>query len=173
MAREELKQSGNSGGKSAASAAPPQPRFVDWLDWLPWEKILIWGLFLLAVYTLRSFFMIIFLTFILSYTMRSIVLRISRLVVPWRECVWLERVLTLVCFVLLLFGLYKAGEYLGPRIKAQAEGLVEKVTPAGPTAEVASRVATSEMNVVGKLIQKSVGAYLFQKNYGMRGDARY
>ena len=57
----------------ASSAQPPEasdgdrPRKIAkplFPDWLPWEKILIWGLFFLVVYTLRHFFFIIFMTFI-------------------------------------------------------------------------------------------------------------
>ena len=69
---------------------------------LPWEKALIWGLILLGVYMVRSFFFTIFMTFIISYIMRSIVLRIQRVVTPYRERVWLARALTLAFFVLLL-----------------------------------------------------------------------
>ena len=36
------------------------------LEWLPWEKLTIWALFLLLVYSLRSFFFIVFLTFIIA-----------------------------------------------------------------------------------------------------------
>ena len=92
---------------------PDRPSFLAFLDWLPWEKILIWTLFLLAVYSLRDFFFIIFMTFILSYIMLGIVQRISRLLSPYKERIWLERILTIVCFTLLLAGVYLAGNYRG------------------------------------------------------------
>src|SRR4030095_1333964 len=57
-------------------------RVLDWIPWgkIAWEKLLIWGLFLLVVYALRHFFLIIFMTFILTYIMRGVVRRISRFV---------------------------------------------------------------------------------------------
>ena len=51
----------------------PGKRQPSFLQWLPWEKALIWGLFLLAIYTLRDFFFVIFLTFIITYIMRGII----------------------------------------------------------------------------------------------------
>ena len=63
------------------------------LEWLPWEKVTIWGLFILAVYILRHFFFVIFMTFIVSYTMRALVVRIHGLLSPHRERLWLERVI--------------------------------------------------------------------------------
>src|SRR5437773_1016822 len=43
------------------------------LAWFPWEKILIWALFLSAVYVLRHFFFIIFMTFMITYIMANVV----------------------------------------------------------------------------------------------------
>src|ERR1051326_3520417 len=53
-------------------AGPP-----GFLAWFPWEKILIWGLFLTAVYVLRHFFFIIFMTFMITYMMGNVVKRIT------------------------------------------------------------------------------------------------
>ena len=135
----------------------PAPSF---LEWLPWEKILIWGLFLLAVYTLRHFFFIIFMTFIISYIMRSTVLRIAHTFTR-KERVWLERGLTLICFALLLYGLYEAVSNLGPRLITQAKALVEKATEFEPEKEFNS------------IVNKTVGAYLFNRSYKGTQDPQY
>lgn len=146
----------------AGKGGEAQPtRFVDWLDWLPWEKILIWGLFLGAVYTLRHFFFVIFMTFILSYVMRRVVVRTSRLLTGGRDFVWLQRVLTLVCFALLLFGVYEGVKYLGPRLVAQAKALVER----------GSRL--DFRREIEEFVTRTVGTILFQREYGSRSDPRY
>jgi predicted PurR-regulated permease PerM len=139
-------------------AVAPPPSFF---DWLPWEKILIWGLFLLAVYTLRHFFFIIFMTFLLAYIVRSVVRSISLTVSPRRERVWLERFLTVGCFALLLAGVYGLGSYLGPRLVREAEGLIKRVTEVNPQHEL------------NKILTKTVGAFLFQRRYGAQSDPRY
>jgi hypothetical protein len=154
-------------GRASDSAAGGTPskaepvRFTEWLEWLPWEKILIWGLFLTVVYALRHFFFIIFMTFITAYIMRSAVKRLSGILSPQRESVWLERVLTLVSFVLLLFGLYEGVKYLGPRLFVQARTLVERATSLDPRKEL------------DNFMTKTVGAYFFQRTYGGRDDPRY
>ena len=65
------------------------------LEWLPWEKLTIWALFLLLVYSLRSFFFIVFMTFIIAYSMRGLVdfKRPARSPVPPRACfhLWLKK----------------------------------------------------------------------------------
>ncbi|HAK93865.1 MAG TPA: hypothetical protein DCM87_02345, partial [Planctomycetes bacterium] len=50
---------------------------LNFLLLLPWMKIFTWGLFLLAVYALRSFFTVIFLTFLLTYIAANILRRIT------------------------------------------------------------------------------------------------
>jgi predicted PurR-regulated permease PerM len=131
------------------------------LAWLPWEKITIWGLFLLAVYTLRHFFFIIFMTFIVAYIMRGIVQRIARVLSPRRERAWLERILAVICFALLLFGGYEVGSFLGPTIKTQAEALFGRVTNLDPQREF------------NTILNKTVGAFLFSREFGDRNDLRY
>jgi predicted PurR-regulated permease PerM len=131
------------------------------LDCLPWEKILIWGLFLAAVYALRHFFLIIFLTFIISYTMRSIVLWVARLLSPHRERVWLERGLALVAFALLLFGAYEAGNYLWPKLREQGEQLIGRVRHLDPEEDFKA------------LLKKAAGPFFFSRRYGDEKSPAY
>jgi len=130
-------------------------------DWLPWEKILIWGLFFLVVYTLRHFFFIIFMTFILTYIMRSAVRKVARFVVPGRENIWFERILSVAGFVLLLFGLYAAGNYLAPKMFLQGKALVNQMTLMEPRKHFDT------------FLGKVVGPYLFHRAYGGRNDPQY
>ncbi len=150
-----------------SSGVPDQPAGqqpvaqVKLLDWLPWEKILIWGLFILAVYTLRHFFFIIFVTFIVTYIMRSSVRRISRFVLPKHENVWFERILSIAGFILLLFGLYAGGNYLGPELYSQGQALIQRATTIEPEKEL------------NNFIQRTVGVALFYRTYGGKDDPRY
>ena len=74
------------------------------LEWLPWEKLTIWALFLLLVYSLRSFFFIVFMTFIIAYSMRGLVDWLAKLISPDEEKAWLHRLLTVGCFLGLIGG---------------------------------------------------------------------
>lgn len=154
----------------ASSAQPPEasdgerprkrakPLFP---DWLPWEKILIWGLFFLVVYTLRHFFFIIFMTFILTYIMRSVVRKVARFALPGRENIWLERSLSVAGFVLLLLGLYASGNYLGPKLFLQGKALVNQMTLMQPRKQFDTFFGTV------------VGPYLFYREYGDSEDPQY
>jgi predicted PurR-regulated permease PerM len=130
-------------------------------DWLPWEKILIWGLFFLVVYTLRHFFFIIFMTFLVTYIMRSVVRKVARFVLPGRENIWFERTLSIAGFVLVLFGFYAAGNYLAPKLFLQGKALVNQVTLMEPRKHFDT------------FLGKVVGPYLFHREYGGRDDSPY
>lgn len=130
-------------------------------DRLPWEKALIWGLIFLAVYMMRGFFFTIFMTFMVSYIIRSLVMRAQGVISPYTERIWLERVLTLACFALLLFAIFEAGKYIGPKLKDQAEALYARVTHLN---------LEKEYNAV---LVSTVGQILFEREYGDRDDERY
>ena len=74
-------------------------RGFQFLEWLPWEKLTIWAIFLLLVYSLRSFFFIIFMTFIIAYSMRGLVDWLANKISPDAEKAWLHRLLTVGCFL--------------------------------------------------------------------------
>ncbi len=131
------------------------------LDRLPWEKTLIWGLILLAVYQLRSFFFLIFMTFLISYCLRSIAMWLQRLISPTRERLWLERLLTIGCFVFLLFGLVELGFYLGPRLRDQGEKLIDRVSRMDPGKQLT------------EVLSDTLGPVLFRLKYGDDDDERY
>jgi hypothetical protein len=157
--RRETTTSGTASSERPVDVRPPTRR-ERFLHWLPWEKGLIWALVLLAVYVLRSFFLVIFLTFILAYTMRSIVAWVAGVILPARENVWLERALTLCCFALLLFGLYLAGNYFGPRLVKQGEQLVGQL----------KYLDRSEFQGA---LRQAVGPFLFDRRYGSETNEEY
>ena len=144
----------------ARPVTPENPR-PPFLKWLPWEKLLIWGLFLLVVYTLRHFFLIIFLTFLLSYSLRSFVMWGCGILSPDRERVWLERALTVISFGLVILGFYAVGSYLGPRLVEQGQQLVTRVRDLDPDVDF-------------KTVQRRLlGPPLFKRKYGGREDEAY
>ena len=139
------------------------PATHSFLARLPWEKLLIWTLFLLAVYALRHFFFVIFMTFIISFCMRSLVVFILRRISPTTQPRWLQVVTTLVCFIMLLVTLYGLGRYFVPKLIDQGEALVKKFS----TFEKSPRAAVDD------LLRDSVGVWLFQEQYGGQDDPRY
>ena len=94
---------------------------------LPWEKMLIWFVFFLCIYLLRSFFGILFITFVISYITANIVRRIcSKINIPSGEG-RLRRLVTTVVFVLFLSLMSGAGSCIFPRIVHQLQGFVTSV----------------------------------------------
>jgi len=94
---------------------------------VPWEKILIWVVFFLCIYALRSFFGILFITFVLSYIASNIVGGIcSRFQRPHSEK-HLRWLVTIVVFALFLTLVSGAGTYIFPRIVNQIRGFVTSV----------------------------------------------
>ena len=94
---------------------------------LPWEKMLIWLVFFLCIYLLRSFFGILFITFVISYISSNMVRRIcSKINTPSRErrLRWLVTTIVFVLFLSLMSG---SGSYIFPRIVDQVRGFVTSV----------------------------------------------
>lgn len=150
----------NEVAQPAPSVTPPPVR-PTFFEWLPWEKITIWGLFLAIVYTLRHFFFIFFMTFILTYIMRTIIVRIASVISPNVTRNWVERALAVLCYILLLFGLYEVGQYFGPKLVAQGQGLVGLLSRLDPKREF------------NNILSETAGAYLFSRTYGSSTDPRY
>jgi predicted PurR-regulated permease PerM len=153
------------------SAANPSPRTTNpeptrgprALEWLPWEKITLWSLFILAVWALRHFFFVIFMTFIVAYSMRGLVVRLSHLVAPRREVIWLQRVLAVLSFAALLGALYGAAQYFGPELWRQGEGLRRKV----------ATLAERPEEKLDEVLRDTLGYFLFRNEYGDSEEERY
>jgi predicted PurR-regulated permease PerM len=128
---------------------------------LPWKKWAIWGLFLLLMWALRDLFFILFLTFVLTYVLRSVVTWAMHRLGRTGDRPWVERTLSLATFALFLVALYGIGSFLGPRMVRQGEALVERV----------SRVDAQQQ--FDEILAKTVGAYLFRRQYGEPGEPPY
>jgi predicted PurR-regulated permease PerM len=131
------------------------------LSGLPWERWLIWAAFLGLMYVLRDLFLIIFLTFLLTYFLRNAVVRIGFWLSPSRPQVWLERTLAVLCWCLVIVGLYGVAAWLGPKLISQGEALVARVSKVNPSTEL------------DELLTRTVGAYLFERDYGGPSDERF
>ena len=134
------------------------------LEWLPWEKLTIWAIFLLLVYSLRSFFFIVFMTFIIAYTMRGLVDWLAKKISPDAEKAWLHRLLTVGCFLGLLLAGYGSGSYLWPKLKEQVE---DKLLP------MANELTDNPAGKLDEVLRDTLGHYLAGENYGSAGDEAY
>ncbi len=137
-------------------AGQQNPRSPSFFAWFPWEKILIWGLFLLAVYVLRHFFFTIFMTFLVSYIMANIVKRAMKVLSPDTHRIWLQRGIGLIAFVFLIAFLSGVGYFLYHPLKEQATGLY-------------NRVSTASVNVdtlFNDLLRQTIGAWRYNSVYG-------
>jgi len=134
------------------------------LEWLPWEKLTIWAVFLLLVYSLRSFFFIIFMTFIIAYSMRGLVDWLANKISPAAEKAWLHRLLTVGCFLGLLLAGYGSGSYLWPKLKEQVE---DKLLP------LAKEVTDNPAGKLDEVLRDTLGHYEASDKYGSPGDEAY
>jgi len=83
-----------------------------------------WSLVLGLVYTLHSLFAVIFITFVVSYICRNFVkLAYS----PFGEKPYVRKIIVILTFVFLLFGIYLAFSFLIPNIYQQGEKMVATV----------------------------------------------
>lgn len=78
------------------------------------SRLLVWGLLFGILYLLRSFFLLIFLTFVFAYIQTSGIKRLERFIMPRTPRVVL--VASSILFILILSGIY-----LFPKVKSQTE----------------------------------------------------
>ncbi|MFP6739120.1 MAG: AI-2E family transporter, partial [Planctomycetota bacterium] len=133
------------------------------LDWLPWEKITMWAVFLLLVFSLRSFFFIVFMTFIIAYSMKGLVDWLAKLISPDEEKAWLYRLLTIVSFLALIGGGYGVGRFFAPRLVDQVELLIPR----------AEELASNPGGKLNEVLRDTLGQYLLNEKYGSSGDDAY
>lgn len=94
----------------------------------PWDRILpqaatltVWGLFFGTIYLLRSFFLLLFLTFVFSYIQAQSVNRLERYIT--------NRIARVVIVALCILGiLTAAGIFLVPKVKQQTEVFASQFT---------------------------------------------
>lgn len=94
----------------------------------PWDRILpyaatltVWGLFFGTIYLLRSFFLLLFLTFVFSYIQAQSVNRLERYIA--------NRIARVVMVALCILGiLTAAGIFLVPKVKQQTEVFASQFT---------------------------------------------
>ncbi len=128
---------------------------------IPWQKLLIWGLFLFSIYYLRDLFFIVFVTFLMSYIVRSIVTTLVNRFAPGQERPWLDRGLTLATFAGLLICVIAVFVFVGPRFLQQSRLLLVQIEGIRP------------QDSLNSLLDRTVGVYLLRRTYGKPGDEQY
>ncbi len=104
---------------------------------IPWEKILLWGLFLLSLWILRSFLAVIFVTFIISYVAYHIIKRISRYApAHLQHNIWFRRVNVVAVFSIFFLLLYAASLLIFPAMLRQGDELITTITEVDPRQKI-------------------------------------
>ena len=83
-----------------------------------------WALVLGLIYTLRSLFAVIFITFVVSYICRNVVRFFYG---PFGDRGYIRKVIVIVTFLALLSGFYLGGRFLVPNIIEQGRQVVNRV----------------------------------------------
>lgn len=103
------------------------------------------------------------MTFITSYLMRNLIRFLSSKVFGGGKSVLTEQVLTIVCFILLVVGLYGTGKFFVPRLTSQGQALVQKV----------GSLEESPRAKLDTFLRKSIGKWLLVQHFGDPTDSRY
>jgi predicted PurR-regulated permease PerM len=127
----------------------------------PWDGILPWAGLVLLVYALHDVFLVAFLTFLLVYLVRAIVVPLARRIGQGRERPGLERWLTLGTFGAIIALLWGLAAWIGPQFVLQGRLLAAHAQRLDP------------QDALDHLLERTVGAYLFGQTYGVPGDPRY
>lgn len=136
------------------------PRSIVQQNW--WHKPLIWGVFLVLLYTLREFFLIGFLTFLFCFAVRSMVGLITRHLAPHRiHDRRLDLLLTLTIFLCLCLSLYGLGRFFVPPLIHEGKSLLVQMKD------------TSAVQVQNTLLANTVGTWNFDHQFGTPADQRY
>jgi predicted PurR-regulated permease PerM len=128
---------------------------------IPWQDILIWSGLLLILYALHEVFAVVFLTFLLTYLVRAIVVPLARRIRPGQENRSLERWLTLGTFLAIVLLLWGLARLMAPQFVLQGRLLAAHAERLEPQA------------VLDHVLARTVGAYLFSKTYGTPDDPRH
>ena len=127
----------------------------------PWDSLLIWAGLLLVLYALHEVFVIVFLTFLLVYLVRAIVVPLARRISPGPVRPGLESWLTLGTFAAIVALLWVLASVIGPQLALQSRLLMAHVQGAEP------------QEALDHVLARTIGAYLFGQTYGAPGDPRY
>lgn len=135
---------------------------TEWPSRTYWQHWLVWGIFALVVYQLRSFFFVAFITFLLCYLVRTIVEALSRRFSPAdHQRVWLDRALTMATFLVMSGILVGTALWIGPQFVRQNRTLLAKQQGFDP------------QEAFQALLSRSVGAVLMRHKVGGPEDDRY
>jgi predicted PurR-regulated permease PerM len=125
-------------------------------------KTLIWAGFLSIVYVLRHFFLIIFMTFLISYLMLNFLSFLKAKFIKNPSLIT-HKILTIVCFILLLSGIYFGSKFTFPRLTQQGQALLKKV----------STFEDSPQKSLDNILRVTVGNWLFEQNYSEQESVNF
>jgi predicted PurR-regulated permease PerM len=120
-----------------------------------------WGLLFVVLCILRPLLLVMFLTFMLCYVIRSIINAIAARIWRNQKRPWLERLLVVGLFGMLFVGAWAAGRLLGPLALVESQELVKRVSKMDPDYEF------------HQVLNRAVGFYLFRQQYGGPDSPQY
>lgn len=141
---------------------------------IPWKTVIPWSIIIGLAILLRHFFFIFFTTFIVSYSMRSVVvffkqhlMRVTGLEEDNSKRFSSSRILeigiVIVCFIGLLLSCYGIGSYFIPELLRQGQVVVDKYS--SPKKETKQGF--------NQLLEGTVGNWLFKSKYGSVASPQY
>jgi predicted PurR-regulated permease PerM len=152
----------NGGTESPESLATYRSASGDTPTWSEIVKrLLIWGIFLAVLYAIRSFFFVVFFTFLFSYIALTLVGCVMNRLPADRNQPALRRLVTLGVFIITPLVLLVVGFFVIPRLVVQGQRMVGWLSRLDPEAEVAH------------FAEKYVGPSEFREQFGGPDDARY
>lgn len=139
----------------------PADQSISFFNSISWGKALIWAGFLFLVYILKHFFFIMFMTFMISYLMRSLLVFLCSRIFgsPSR----FYKPLCIIAFLCLITFAYQSGKYIFPKIAQQGQALVRKL----------SALEDSPQRAVDGILRFTVGQWLFEQQIGSPEDISY
>lgn len=125
------------------------------------ENLLIWAGLGTVLYALRDVFPIVFLTFLLVYLVRALVVPLAHRISPGRERPGMERWLTLCVFTAIVALLWGLGALIGAQLITQGRLLIAH----------AQHLKAEELR--DQVLARTVGAYLFGQQFGTPDEPGY
>jgi predicted PurR-regulated permease PerM len=143
----------STSGTQAGSSRSPRERW-QWVVTAPWDQLAMWGLLLAVLCLLRNLLLVMFLTFMLCYIVRSIVAAAAQRFWRGEDRPWLERSVIAGVFFLLFAGVWTLARVLGPFALGECQQLAERFSKMDPAYEF------------HQVLNRTVGAYAFRRQYG-------
>jgi len=124
-----------------------------------WETLVLWTILMGVLYLLRSFFLLIFETFLITYIIKSIV---HWLVEKFKISYRLTTVLVFVLFVSLLAAI---GAWVGPKLIIESNRVLTGLAVAGEEDELKTAEQFLDKIIIGMLGEEKAYAFIGSSEY--------